>query len=127
MMKNQLKLYSRSFNLGTSSETIKYNNASGEIKQKDFESFNKCNIFVNSLKENGYELSNNLKQISILKRVGLISCPFFVNYFLLSLQYEQFYKGRTLWQGTRTAIRKRTIKESINFKYKDQWLRKKQI
>lgn len=60
-MKNQLKLYSRSFNLGTGSETIKYNNASGEIKQKDFESFNKCNIFVNSLKENGYELSNNLK------------------------------------------------------------------
>jgi len=59
-MKNQLKLYSRSFNLGTSVETIKYNNASGEIKQKDFANFNKCNIFVNSLKENGYELSNKI-------------------------------------------------------------------
>jgi len=35
--------------------------------------------------------------------------------FLVYLQYEQFYKGRTLWQGTRTAIRFTTTKESINF------------
>ena len=57
IMKNNLeKLYTRVFNLGTHSETIKYTNASGEIKQKDFANFNKTNIFVNSLKENGYEL-----------------------------------------------------------------------
>ena len=40
---------------------------------------------------------------------------FFVNYFFVSLQYEQFYKGRTFWQGTRTATRHKTIKEPINF------------
>ena len=45
---------------------------------------------------------------------------FFVNYFFVSLQYGTIYKGRTLWQGTRTAIRKRTIKKSINFKPKEQ-------
>ena len=56
-MKNNLeKLYNEMYNLGTGLMTIKYTNASGKIKQKQFSNFNKTKIFVNSLEENGYEL-----------------------------------------------------------------------
>jgi len=59
IMKNNLeKLYTQAYNLGTGLNIIKYNNAIGEIKQKDFADFNKTKIFVNSLEENGYELSD---------------------------------------------------------------------